>query len=449
MRAWENFLKLQEKELGEETVQKWLKSLKVANFDACNLFLEAADTFQIAWFDEHVRKSAHQRLLNNNHKRIKVHLSVSGAPPIAPRKKGARNFPERSSLPFSILFDALDPHCLFENFIAAENNELAYQLICKTAGYGTQQPALNVYNPIYVYGGSGCGKTHLLMAAAHTLREQGISVIYTRTETFTEHVVTAIRAGEMSQFRQSYRNVDVLIIDDVHLFGRKTATQEELFHTFNTLHVAGKQIILGANCTPAELSFIEPRLVSRFEWGIVAPINVPSKNTLRHIILAKAAALQCEIPPAIVDLLIDLFPSGPKALVRALEALLLRSHYNDRSATPLTIPLVRRNLADLIEEEQRAAMTPDKIIRHVAEFYGVLQEEMLGKSQSRECVTPRQIAMYFCRAELELPYARIGEIFGRDHSTVMSSIKLIQKGIDSNDPNLAPSLHAIQRKLKN
>lgn len=450
MLAWENFLRLQEKSLGADSVQKWLRTLKVVHFDACNLFLETSDAFQIHWFEEHVRKSANQLLLNNNKKKIKVHLSLVGDPPLPAQKKGSKKGPDKESaadIPkFSISFDELDPHCTFEHFISTDASAFAFKLLCKTV------EELNTYNPIYLHGGTGSGKTHLLMAVAHALRAKKISAVYTRAETFTEHVVTAIRAGEMSLFRQSYRNADVLLIDDVHVFGRKIATQEELFHTFNTLHLAGKQIILSANCTPSELTFIEPRLVSRFEWGIVIPIEAPSREILKTIIKAKASAFNCSIPPQVVDLLVELFPSSCKAVVRAVEALVLRSHFHERN-TPNAISqfsadTVKRYLADLIAEEQRAAMTPQKILQTVTEFFAIPQEEVLGKSQSRECVIPRQIAMLFCRTELQLPFKRIGEIFGRDHSTVMSSIKLIQKGLENNDPNIAPAVHALQKKLK-
>ena len=256
MRAWENFLTSQESELGTETVHKWLKPLKVLKFDACNLYLEAKDSFQALWFEEHVRKKIHNKLVNNNKKNIKVHITIANqtVPKGAKGKSKKTTATEPQKPQFQLLFDELDPHCSFEHFVVSERNILPHKLLCKLTGYdpvsGKLVPTSSEFasfNPIYIYGPSGTGKSHLLMATAHALRCKGLNVIYARAETFTEHVVSAIRAGEMSIFRQTYRNIDTLVIDDVHVFSRKGATQEELFHTFNTLHTAGKQIIVSAN----------------------------------------------------------------------------------------------------------------------------------------------------------------------------------------------------------
>jgi chromosomal replication initiator protein len=458
MLAWENFLRLQEKELGAEIVQNWLRTLKVLTYDACNLYLEAKDTFQVNWFEEHIRERVQSILVNNNQKKIHVHLSLANSTETAPRKKFVKKAQDNLEAPkFLITFDELDPSCTFSNFIMNDANVFAYKLFCKTAGYDPdldrvipEKMELSNFNPIYCHGATGSGKTHLLMAIANSLRSVGRIVNYVRAETFMEHVVTAIRAGEMSSFRQSYRNAEVLIIDDVHSFARKTATQEELFHTFNELHASGMQIILSASCTPSELTFIEPRLVSRFEWGVVIPMDLPSKDSLKAIVKAKASAFNSVVPSHVIDLLIDLFPSSCKAAVRGLEALILRSHLSEKNGTTnkLTIPAVRNYLADLIEEEQKAALTPQKVIHIVTEFFGIPEEEVFGKSQSRDCVLPRQIAMYFCRTELEMPFMRIGELFSRDHSTVMSSIKSIQKGLDSNDESITSACHAIHKRFK-
>lgn len=445
MKVWEEFLRQEEKELGPDIVSKWLRPLQVADYDACNLYLQAKDTFQILWFDEHIRKKAEKSLLNNNRKKIKIHISTE-----APQKnkKKQKKIKEKAvspeQPPFNIEFDALDPHCTFDSFSPGTTNAMPYKLLCKATN------ELGNYNPIYICGSSGVGKTHLLMATADALHKQGKAVIYVRAETFTEHVVTAIRAGEMNLFRQSYRNTDVLIIDDVHVLARKAATQEELFHTFNALHVSGKQILLSANCTPGELQFIEPRLISRFEWGIVAPLYPPSREEMQEVLLAKAAALNFVLPPKIVEFLLETFTSSSKAITRAFEALVLRIHLNEskRTSSTLTVPLARQYLVDLIEEEERVALSPEKIMQHVTEFYGMRMEDILGKAQSRDCVLPRQIAMYFCRSQLQMPFMHIGELFSKDHSTVMSSVKLIQKAIDSNDANIAPSYNAILKKLR-
>lgn len=461
MQAWENFLKLQEKELGEDTVNKWLKTLKVLRFDACNLYLEAKDSFQVLWFEEHLRHTVQTKLFNNNNKRIKVHVSVTSNNAETPKRKTTRKLesedkPANLLLPFSITFEELDPYATFENFVTAESNLLCYKLLNEisdrppnTDGHPVQLP-LPTFNPIFLHGQSGVGKSHLLMATAHYLKRSGLKVMYSRAETFTEHVVKAIRAGEMNTFRKAYRNVDVLLIDDVHVLSRKSATQEEFFHTFNTLHLEGKQIVLTSNCAPQQLKFIEPRLVSRFEWGIVLPLGALPKEKLRQLLLNKAAYINYPIRNEIIDFLLVNFTSSAKSLNRALEALSLRFHLNDSGDKQKNLSLehIQQSLSDLLIEEQHTAVTPEKILQSVAEFYGIRTTDILSKSHAREFTLPRQVSMFLCRSRLSMPYMKIGEFFSRDHSTVMTSVKQIQKHIDHNNKEIVGSVGSIINKFQ-
>ncbi|PJD95366.1 MAG: chromosomal replication initiation protein [Parachlamydia sp.] len=461
MRAWDEFLILQEAEIGIETVHKWLRSLKVLRYDACNLYLQAKDYFQVMWFEEHMRQKACAKLFNNNNKRIKIHISTNSTDKSKhPKGKGKEKEAQENLSPkFSLTFDQVDPNCTLDQFVISEGNLLAHKLLCKITGFDAvsktfipQTSDLAAFNPIYLYGKEGTGKTHLLMATADALRKQGLMAIYSKAETFTEHVVSAIRSGEMSVFRQAYRNIDVLLIDDVHVFSRKGATQEELFHTFNTLHLSGKQILLSSHCLPSDLQLIEPRLVSRFEWGIVLPLEPLNSTEKQEMLSRKAQAFNYPLNPKIAQFLLETFTSSTKALTRALEALILRSHLNQKSGkfaypTP-TLPQVKQYLLDLIAEEERTVLTPQKIVQAVAEFYGIRSEDILGKAQSRECALPRQIAMFLCRNQLKIPYMKIGDLFSRDHSTVMSSVKLIHKGIDEDKTDLSGSVSAILKKLK-
>lgn len=463
MQAWLNFLAQLEKELGSETIQKWLKPLKVIKYDACNLYLEAKDSFQILWFEEHIRQKASVKFCNNNQKKIKIHLSVAGQSPPPRRipsqspekKKGEKSLPQG----FNLSFDELDPSCTFESFVVGENNLLPYKLLTQTAGFHFETneqiaPELSLFNPIFLYGSSGSGKTHLLMATAAQLRLSGLRVIYARAESFTEHVVSAIRAGEMSLFRQAYRNIDALFIDDIHVFSKKGATQEELFHTFNTLHLAGKQIILSASCLPGELQFIEPRLVSRFEWGIVLPLHALSSQEIKEVIIKKTESLNFPLSLKAIDYLIETFPSGTKAICRAIEALVLRTHLSGGgssikySSSQLTIPFIKNQLQDLIKEELNLAITPEKVLQKTAEHFGIKVEDILGKAQSRDCVLPRQLSMHLCRTELKMPFTKIGDFFGRDHSTVMTSVKAIQTALDDDNVEIASHWHHINKKVK-
>lgn len=457
MRAWENYLHVLESELGADIVNKWLRPLAIIKFDACNLYLEAKDPFHAMWFHEHIGERIKTQLLNNNGRRIHVHLSVAGkdAPAKKPRRRRKVESKETSEPPFTLSFDDLDPNCTLEHLVVSPSNELAMRVLCEAVGYeegdfDRNKVALGSFNPIYLYGGAGGGKTHLMMAAAHGLKKMGYQVLYCRAETFTEHVVSAIRSAQMSTFRQAYRNVDVLLIDDVHVFARKGGTQEELFHTFNTLHTAGKQIILTANCAPGELQHIEPRLVSRFEWGISVPVDTYSKEVVAQILHAKAEALRFTLSDKVAKFLLDTF-SSIQGLMRALEALILRSHIGlsdtGRKKTAVTEIAAKKLLEDLIEEENKVAVTPQSIVSAVAKFYGIPNEDIMGKSQSRECSVPRQIAMHLCREKLQMPYTRIGHFFVRDHSTVMSSCRQVKKLLDKDTGELQGTLNAICNTL--
>ena len=463
MLAWETFLDKQEGELGKETVDQWLRSFTVLRFDAGNLYLEAQDSFQATWFEEHIRQKVLSSLVNNNNRKIKVHLSVAHQPEPVPKAAGkdkarfSQESPGFAHSAFELAFDTLDPSCTLDNFIFSGDNLLVQNIVLEALANISAAPSATapLYNPIYIYGGKGTGKTHLLMGITAALRSKGLNVVYTRTETFTEHVVTAIKAGEMGTFRHAYRNADALVIDDAHVFSRKGATQEELFHTFNTLHLNNKQIILSAHCAPQFLQHIEPRLVSRFEWGIAASMEALKGPEIARMLALKAAALHFELTPNVADFLKATFNSSSKSLIRALEALVLRSHlqkseHKNRQVMPVGSHLgaIRELLADLMAEEQKNVITPEKVIQCVAECYGIRSVDILGKGQGRDSSLPRQMAMFLCRHKLKLPFMKIGDVFSRDHSTVMSSVRQVQKWIAESNAEVVSSLLVIEKSLQ-
>ncbi len=408
MREWQQFLSHLERELGPEIVKKWVP--KVLRFDAGNIYLQPEDSFQTSWFEEHIRPRL-KGLLNHNQRPIKIHLAE-------PYKQSAGRTKNFEPEPKRTLFfnpDPIDPEMTLENFIPSQENLVAYKLLL----------APPLFNPIYLYGPKGVGKTHLLMGAALSLQKNGKRVFFVRAETFTEHVVQAIRLGQMQEFRKVYRDIDALIIDNIHIFSKKAATQEEFFHTFNTLHTLGLPILIGANHAPTQLHEIEPRLISRFEWGI--SLELGSSDRLA-ILKQKASLWKLETNDVIAEWLIEKFPKDP---ILALQALALRS-----KGAACTIPVAEKWLKDLLEKEQQNALTPEKIVKSIATHYGITTEDILGKSQMRSAALPRQMAMYFCREKLKMPFQSIGDFFGRDHSTVMSSIKQIQKNAEENKVNL-------------
>lgn len=401
MKAWDEFLQKMDLKLGKQTIDHWVRSIQIKQFDARNLYLESPDPLQINWFEEHIRPSLKNGLFNNNGRVILVHLN---------KIKKTEGTIEKTN--FTIYQDRLDPELTFENFIVCPENIVAFKLLNETTVS---------FNPIFLYGPQHTGKTHLLTAAAHLYQTIGKKVFFARAETFTSHVVQAIRLGHMDLFRHSYRDIDVLIIDDVSFFSKKFATQEEFFHTFNILHTAGKQIVLSSRLPPTKLQDIEQRLLSRFEWGISLGIQRPPA----HEILTKKATLwKLSYSPDLITYLAEQFPQDP---LIALQALRLRT----KGISLLTPEKASQFLQDLLAQNKAKMVTSEKIVADTAVHFGIRIEDILGKSHKKEFTYPRQIAMYLCRTKLQLPFQKIGAIFKRDHSTVMASIKRIQSGIES------------------
>lgn len=459
--TWRQFVQQLESEFGSATVDRWVNTLYLVEATNSKLLIEAQDSFQALWFEEHIRPRLFQLVDSSSQSPLQVQLRVKGAKPA--KKKKIEKKPLEVANTFNLPFEDIDPTALFEQFIASEENEIILKLLNELCQVQTQkklqalaalasthQSLPAVPNPIFLYGPSGSGKTHLLMAIAHRLRRSGINALYARAELFTEHVIRSIRAGEMSAFRSLWRKADVLLFDDIQSLAKKAATQEEFFHTFNSLHLAGKQIVITSNCLPLQLQHIEPRLVSRFEWGIVLPCVLVSKKQLSHLLEQKAHLLQFPLTPRITEFLIETFGTNPKSCVKALQALVLRLQTTSSQKSLKLIPplsSIKDILADLIEEEKQHALTGDKVIMTVAEVYGITPKDIIGKSQTKEFVVPRQIAMFLARKLLKLPYMKIGELLQRDHSTVMSAIRHIEKQISAPQSDVGSMIASIEIRL--
>jgi chromosomal replication initiator protein len=459
MLAWKQFLEHQEREFGKETVDRWLRPLAIKHFDESTLYLEAKDSFQALWFEEHIRHKL-VSFVNAQKKPITIKLEITGAVTgieKKTKKKPALPKPQEAT---SILFEGLDPSCTFDSFVVTEENQITYQVIEETCSQlvahklqftKASTPYKLSCNPFFIYGPPGCGKTHLLMGVAHKLLRAGFKVLYARADVFTDHVVRSIRSGEMAYFRTVYRTADVLIIDDVQTLAKRAATQEEFFHTFNALHTIGKPIFIAANACPQSLASIEPRLISRFEWGLSLPLYLPEKKDMIKLLEKKAEALGLALNARSLQFLSETFSLSTKSAVKALDALLLRSHLscknNAQKADSITLQQMKVLLSDLIEKEKEQLISPERILQKVAEHYGIRPEDLTAKSQSRRFVTPRQIAMYLCRSLLKLPYMKIGDVFSKDHSTVMSSIKQVEKELALIESTLASSVKAITMEL--
>ncbi len=438
MQAWEEFLQELEGEVGKGTVRKWLRTIRVLHFDAANLYLEAPDPFHHSWFEEHIRRRAKKSLLNANGLPIAIHLAIKAQdqgeqPP--PRPKPAK--PKSGAPPpFELAFDEPNDYSTFATFLPTKECQLAHHLLKELC---TEPRGPASYNPIFLYSAQPSGKTHLLMATAKALKEKGCKALFVRCQTFTDHVVSAIRHGHMEEFRSAYRHADVLLVDDVHILENKRATQEELFHTFNTLHVQRKQVIFSAKHYPPDLRGVARRLISRFEWGVVLPLGPPTPEELQKILALKAKALGLELTPELTAFLITSFGEDLGSLARSLESLTLHHHLECSGPRRFALESAKLQLAPLLAAEARRALTPEKLIQRVGTKMGIAVKEIMGRSQKRNVSEGRQVAMYVCRHKLHMPYARIGSLFQRDHSTVMSSVRQIEKRVAEKESEL-PSL---------
>ncbi|GMU81541.1 MAG: hypothetical protein AMXMBFR47_14120 [Planctomycetota bacterium] len=315
----------------------------------------------------------------------------------------------------------LNPDYTFEQFVVGPSNRLAHAS-CKAV---CVQPGA-VYNPLFVHGPSGTGKTHLLQAiCTHFERTGGESrAIYLTCETFVNEFIRAIETGGLAAFRDSIRHAEVLVIDDVQFLAGRESSQEELFHTFNVLHQSRRQIVLSADLPPAEIPTLEERLVSRFKWGLVVQVGMPDRET-RHAILAKKARLRgVEVPDEILDLVAEQVSSNVRALEGALTKLISETTLGGK---PMSIDTARQILAEVEGGGPRLLQVPD-IIELVAKHFGLRSADLIGRKRSRSVAHPRQLAIYLARKLTPLSLEEIGSYFGgRDHSTVLHAATVVER----------------------
>ena len=327
----------------------------------------------------------------------------------------------------------LNPKYTFSSFVVGENNNLAHAAALAVA----ESPA-EIYNPLYIYGGVGLGKTHLMQAIAHFIlqRNPDMKVLYITSETFTNEIIDAIRASSDNPmanalFREKYRNVDVLLIDDIQFISGKASTQQEFFHTFNTLYGNKKQIIISSDKPPKEIDNLEERLCSRFLWGL--PVDIQSPNYETRVAILKKK-LELENAPEIPDEVINYIATNVSSNIRELEGALTKIiAYSKLTSSPITLPFAENVLHDLFDEAQRE-ITPDMIIKIVAEHFNVPVTDIISKKKSQDISYPRQIIMYLCRTLTDVALSLIGKKLGnRDHTTIIHGYEKIQKELQDNE----------------
>jgi chromosomal replication initiator protein len=353
--------------------------------------------------------------------------------------------PEHSPLtrphPFGESDVVLNPQYTFDNFVPGPSNNFAYAAALAVA----DSPGKS-YNPLFLHGSVGLGKTHLLQAICHSLmdRRPDMRILYLSCETFTNHFVTAVANGELDSFRYRYRHVDVLLIDDIHFLANRERTQEEFFHTFNTLYNANKQIILSSDSNPAEIPTLEERLVSRFKWGIVARIDLPVYETRVAIISRKVAMHGVVFPDEVVHLLAENLRNNIRELEGAVNKVAGMAHIYQHT---VDMDMAREALRDIVPPATHR-VSVDNIIRMVADHYGVPVRDLMGKRRTKSIAYPRQICMFLARRLTSHSLEEIGGYFGgRDHTTVMYAYDKIRRQVQE-DRDLSQILEQLTTRLK-
>ncbi len=338
----------------------------------------------------------------------------------------------------------LNPKYTFDTFVVGGNNKFAH-----AASLAVAESPGEIYNPLFIYGGVGLGKTHLMHSIAHFILEQhpDTKVLYATSEEFTNELIEAIRNSNntaMTKFREKYRNIDVLLIDDVQFIIGKESTQEEFFHTFNTLHSAKKQIIISSDKPPKDMEILEDRIRSRFEWGLIADISSPDYETRMAILRKKEEMDGYNISEDVIKYIASNVKSNIRELEGSLNKLMALANLENRE---INVALAEQVLKDIISPDEKKEITPEYIISMVAEHFDITEDDIRGSKRNSKIVLPRQIAMYLCRDMTNVPLASIGKLIGnRDHTTVMHGFEKIEKNMKTSE-SLANTIEILKKKI--
>ena len=347
----------------------------------------------------------------------KIEYNIEFILPDQAKKLKVKNIQPKKAASLNGESSNLNPNYTFDTFVVGNNNRFAH-----SAALAVAESPGETFNPLYIYGGPGRGKTHLLHSIGHFILNKNPEkkVIYVTSEEFTNEVIESIRNGNsssMTKFRDKYRKVDVLMIDDIQFIIGKESTQDEFFHTFNALHTQGKHIIITSDKPPKEMETLEERIRSRFEWGLMADIGAPEYETRMAILRKKAELDQIDISDDVLNYIATNIKYNVRELEGALNKLVA---YNKLVNTPITIEIAEKELQNIITPDKPREITPQLIIEVVSEHYNITVDQMISKTRSNDIAKPRQIAMYLCKNMTDSPLDSIGELLGgRDHSTII------------------------------
>ena len=427
--VWAKVLNHMEERLGSVTVSAWFDDAEVVDLSDEHLILYSSSDFRRdiirSRCTSHI-EDALKEIFNSNAK-----LIVFGDEELSAHKsKGKR----ATSMDFN-------PQFTFDNFIVGPSNRMAHSAaiaVSKTPG--------QVYNPLFIYGPPGVGKTHLLYAIANGIRTKipNANIVYIKGDQFTNELVDAIKNSTNIEFRSKYREADLFLIDDIQFIAGKDSTQEEFFHTFNKLYEEHKQIVMTSDRKPSDMATLEDRLRTRFEWGLIMDIQPPDYETRMAIIQNKAHSLGLELPADVCDYIATNVTNNVRQIEGTVKKILA---YRDLNDMPLDLPNVSRAIDDMFKAEGSAVPTPGLIISQVCKFYSVEESTLRGSQKSKGIAEARQVAMYLIRKLTNLSLPDIGKEFGKDHSTVLYNIRKVEMALKKGEATVQNNIRDITSNI--
>ena len=422
-RLWQAALGQLQMEMPRATFDTWVRDAELLAYEDGAFIVGVQNAYARDWLEDRMLATIKRVLIGLAGRTVEVRFVVwQGDPADEAPPAALTAAPVERVVATSVVH--LNPRYTFEGFVVGPSNRLAHAATLAVA----ENPA-RAYNPLFLYGGVGLGKTHLLHAVGNVTAAQGLQVLYVSSEDFTNDLINAIRSHTTEVFRERYRRMDVLLIDDIQFIAGKESTQEEFFHTFNALHGQDKQLVISSDRPPKALVTLEERLRSRFEWGLTADIQPPDLETRLAILRSKAERAGRSVDSQHLELIARRVQSNIRELEGALTRVLA---YSDLSSQPLSADLIEIALADLLPRP--GALTADRIIAAVAEHFGLDEAALLGRNRARDVALPRQVAMYLIREETRASLPKIGEVLGgRDHTTVMYGCDKINGQLETDD----------------
>ena len=438
--AWQAALGQLQVEMPKGTYDTWVRDAEMVAYEDGSFVIGVNNAYARDWLDSRLKSTATRLLTGMMNRTVEVRFVIwqPTEPTVSLGNLQSVPEPEQEQvLPVPQGNFTINPRYTFDTFVVGASNRLAHAASLAVA----DNPA-KAYNPLFLYGQVGLGKTHLLRAIGNAASQHGLQVLYVSSEEFTNDLIHAIRTHSTQAFREKYRRTDVLLIDDIQFIAGKESTQEEFFHTFNTLHGQNKQIVITSDRSPKGLMTLEERLRSRFEWGLIADIQSPDYETRLAILRSNTERLGKSVDPEVLETIAHRMQSNIRELEGALNRIIAYAYLR---GVPLTANVVDSALADLAPEPQQPQ--PDQLVGAVGQAFGVTLERLLSRDRSAEVALPRQVAMYLLREETRLSLPQIGEVLGgRDHTTIMYGCQKIGELLER-DEGLRRQVTSLREQL--